>query len=133
MEKITNILEYFEGISAKKIKFKCDSSLTGNEKIKLRMFWNDNSHANFDFHIHDGDDFEESYPFICEGENETSIKEGNVNIDIFSYHDRNRIMIKGIPSNDYGLQLFWIQKDTTDVEVGSMPKVSIGYGKCEMF
>ena len=42
-------------------------------------------------------------------------------------------MIKGIPAYDYGLQLFWIQKDTTDVEVGSMPKVSIGYGKCEMF
>ena len=63
MEKITNIPEYFEGIRAKKIKFKCDPSLTGNEKINLRMFWNDNSHADFDFHIHDGDDYELLYPF----------------------------------------------------------------------
>ena len=42
-------------------------------------------------------------------------------------------MVKGIPSYYYGLQLFWIQKDTSDVEVGSMPKVSIGYGQCEMY
>ena len=56
-----------------------------------------------------------------------------VNIDIFSHNDRNRIMVKGIPSYYYGLQLFWIQKDTSDVEVGSMPKVSIGYGQCEMY
>ena len=133
IEEVLNIPEYYDGITADKIKFKCNHQLMGKEKIKLRMFWNNKSYGDFDFQIHDQVSYEKDHPLTCIGENENYLKEGKVNIDIFSHNDRNRIMVKGIPSYDYGLQLFWIQKDTSDVEVGSMPKVSIGYGQCEMY
>ena len=83
IEEVLNIPEYYEGITADKIKFKCNHQLMGKEKIKLRMFWNNKSYGDFDFQIHDQVSYEKDHPLTCIGENENYLKEGKVNDMIF--------------------------------------------------